>query len=220
MPLSVQSKLLRVLDNNTITRIGGTFERKLNIRIITATNRNLLNEVQQKNFRHDLFYRINVIKLTIPALRFRGEDILLCANFFLNRLNKSYDGKDKHFSALYKLGLKEHDWPGNLRELQNYVERSYILSEGLEIEIDSTSQLTKKESHLDRNNEEDTDNSNGNTLTVPVKTLAEMEKGLLLQALNETHGNVVKASRLINIGKSTFYRKLKEYQLDPSQYGK
>ncbi|MTK11533.1 MAG: AAA family ATPase [Clostridiaceae bacterium] len=205
LPLEIQSKLLRVLDNHTITRIGGKYERKLDVRVIAATNRNLYNEIQANNFRGDLYYRINVFNIKLIPLRERPEDVELCAEFFLQRLNDKNSGTKKLFDKDFINSIKKHNWPGNVRELENVIQRAYYLSKS-----DIISHLFIPE-YINENNKEVIDFSNNNEFK-PDK-LEEIEKSSIVKALEYCDGNVVKASKLIGIGKSTLYRKIKKYEL-------
>ncbi|MBY6815442.1 sigma-54-dependent Fis family transcriptional regulator, partial [Clostridium botulinum] len=128
LPLEIQSKLLRVLDNHTITRIGGNFERKLDVRVIAATNRNLNEEINKNNFRSDLYYRLNVFNVRLIPLRERPEDIELCADHFLQRLNDKNQRMNKSFDKEFINLIKDYNWPGNVRELENVIQRAYYLS--------------------------------------------------------------------------------------------
>lgn len=205
LPLEIQSKLLRVLDNHTITRIGGKYERNLDVRVIAATNRNLYNEIQVNNFRGDLYYRINVFNIKLVPLRERPEDIELCAEFFLQRLNDKNFGTNKFFDKEFINTIKKHNWPGNVRELENVIQRAYYLSKN-----DIISYLFIPE--YINENEEDTI-STFNSSSIRPDKLEEIEKSLIVKALEYCDGNVVKASKLIGIGKSTLYRKIKKYEL-------
>jgi Transcriptional activator of acetoin/glycerol metabolism len=205
LPLEIQSKLLRVLDNHTITRIGGKYERNLDVRVIAATNRNLYNEIQANNFRGDLYYRINVFNIKLVPLRERPEDIELCAEFFLQRLNDKNFGTNKFFDKEFINTIKKHNWPGNVRELENVIQRAYYLSKN-----DMISYLFIPE--YINENEEDTI-STFNSSSIRPDKLEEIEKSLIVKALEYCDGNVVKASKLIGIGKSTLYRKIKKYEL-------
>ncbi len=128
LPLEIQSKLLRVLDNHTITRIGGNYERKLDVRVIAATNRNLNEEINKNNFRGDLYYRLNVFNVRLIPLRERPEDIELCADYFLQRLNDKNPGINKSFDKDFINSIVNYNWPGNVRELENVIQRAYYLS--------------------------------------------------------------------------------------------
>ncbi len=205
LPLEIQSKLLRVLDNHTITRIGGKYERNLDVRVIAATNRNLYNEIQANNFRGDLYYRINVFNIKLIPLRERPEDVELYAEFFLQRLNDKNSGTKKFYDKEFINSIKKHNWPGNVRELENVIQRAYYLSKN-----DIISYLFVPE-YINDNFEENIDIPNDNGFRLD--KLDKIEKDLIVKALEYCDGNVVKASKLIGIGKSTFYRKIKKYEL-------
>ncbi len=125
----MQSKLLRVLDNNTIVRVGGNYEKKLDVRIIGATNKELKEEISKKTFREDLYYRLNVTNIKTIPLKERKEDIETLAKYFVNSLNFKNKDKYKLITTDYINELKKHDWPGNVRELRNVIERDYYSSE-------------------------------------------------------------------------------------------
>ncbi len=206
MPLEIQSKLLRVLDNHTITRIGGNFERKLDVRVIAATNRNLNEEINKNNFRSDLYYRLNVFNVRLIPLRERPEDIELCADYFLQRLNDKNQRMNKSFDKEFINLIKDYNWPGNVRELENVIQRAYYLSKD---EIINYSFIPEY--------------INGNIKGEEIKdkeekykppTLEEMERKLIIQALKYCNGNVINASKIIGVGKSTLYRKIEKYGLE------
>lgn len=209
LPLEIQSKLLRVLDNHTVTRIGGKYERNLDVRVIAATNRNLYNEIQINNFRSDLYYRLNVFNVKLPPLRERPEDIILCAEFFLDKLNKKNPNLEKKFDENFINSITNYNWPGNVRELENVVQRAYYLSKSSIISytfIPDYISKNIKESMQDTSKISSINNSKS-------KTLEEIEKNLILESLKKCNGNVVDASKMIGIGKSTLYRKIKKYGL-------
>ena len=129
IPLEIQPKLLRVLDNNKLVRIGGTYERELDIRIISATNRNLLEEVNKGSFRQDLYFRLNVISIKIPPLRRRRGDIIELARYFLKDLNEENNYADKTFTDEFEEYLLSQEWTGNVRELKNIVQRAYYMAD-------------------------------------------------------------------------------------------
>lgn len=205
LPLEIQSKLLRVLDNHTITRIGGKYERNLDVRVIAATNRDLYKEIQENNFRSDLYYRINVFNIKLIPLRERPEDVELCAEFFLQKLNDKNPGTKKFFDKEFINSIKKHNWPGNVRELENVIQRAYYLSKD-----DIISYLFVPE-YINENEKDNIDIPNNNGFRVD--KLEEIEKSLIIKALKDCDGNVVKASKVIGIGKSTLYRKIKKYEL-------
>jgi DNA-binding NtrC family response regulator len=129
LPLAVQGKLLRVIEDKTVQRLGSSADLKVDIRLIAATNRDLEQAVKDGGFRSDLYYRLAVIPLRIPALRERGDDVLVLAEYFLDRFQRELRKPHLALSAAAKAALKSHDWPGNVRELQNVMERAAILND-------------------------------------------------------------------------------------------
>lgn len=202
LPLDIQSKLLRVLDNNKITRVGGTYEKQLNVRVIGATNRILQEEIVKKNFRGDLYYRLSVMNIKILPLKERKEDIDVLVNYFVERLNNKNNKQNKKVNKCYIDKLKEYNWPGNIRELRNVVERDYYLSD---IELVSASSMKVYEDHLSTTETNNADN------IIPMQIL---EKESIINALKKCGGNMVKASKLLNISRSTLYRKIKRYNIN------
>jgi transcriptional regulator of acetoin/glycerol metabolism len=203
MPLEVQAKVLRVVETLTVRRIGSQYEKKLDVRIIAATNRNLAQEVQDKNFREDLYFRLNVLRLTIPPLRERPRDVDFCADHFLWRLNRDHLNAPKTFSAEFERVLRAHSWPGNVRELQNAVERAYFLSENAVIEPDSFPQ-------------------NVRTTFVPAAqkpsaiSVDDLVKRNLEEAIVAEEGNVAAAAERLNMSRASLYRKIKKHDIDLS----
>lgn len=135
LPLNMQVKLLRVLQENQVTRIGAAHPIDIDVRIIAATNRDLVKMIEENLFREDLYYRFNVVPITVPPLRQRPDDIIPLANLFLGKLNKKYNFK-KNISNLAYHFLKKHPWPGNVRELRNVIEQAFIMCEGDHITVD------------------------------------------------------------------------------------
>lgn len=204
IPLEVQPKLLRVLDNNKIVRIGGTYEKELDVRVISATNRNLLEEVTKGSFRQDLYFRLNVINLRIPPLRNRKEDILELAGYFLKELNKENNGVNKIFSSGFEGKLTEHEWAGNVRELKNIIQRAYYMSEDEVI----------RDEALPNNS-----SSKQAKAAVPLN-LKDIERDSIVRALHFNNRNVLKAAEDLNISKATIYRKIKAYSIDLDSFEK
>ena len=137
MSRPLQAKLLRFLEDGSFTRVGGTQELRVNVRLIAATNRDIIQSIQQDQFREDLFHRLNVVQLRLPPLRERGEDVVLLAEHFLQHFNA---GMNKHVKALTRLARQKllgHHWPGNVRELKNVIERALILERTEEIQASS-----------------------------------------------------------------------------------
>jgi len=211
LPLEIQSKLLRVLDSHTITRIGGKYEKKLDVRVITATNRNLYNQIQTKNFRDDLYYRINVFNIKLIPLRERLEDVKVYAELFLQQLNDKNLESKKVFDKGFINSINKYNWPGNVREVENIIQRAYYLSKN---DIISCSFIPE---YINRDIEEREDIEDTISISEDngFKTykIEEIEKNLILKALENCDGNVVKASKLIGIGKTTLYRKMKKYMM-------
>src|ERR1700685_1376652 len=135
LPLNIQSKLLRVLEERCLERVGGTQEIEVNVRILTATNKDLRAAVADKTFREDLFFRISAVPITIPPLRERGDDVLLLADHFLERFKREFRKPGLELAEEARERLLTYPWPGNVRELQNAIERAAILANGSEIDI-------------------------------------------------------------------------------------
>lgn len=206
LPLEIQSKLLRVLDNHTITRIGGKNEKPLDVRVIAATNRNLFDEMQRNNFRGDLYYRINVFNIKLVPLRERPEDVELCANIFLGSLNDKNNKGKKYFNEAFMESIKGYIWPGNVRELENVIKRAYYLSE------EDLISLAAIPDYINENiNKRDDEIYIWNT---KILFLEEVEKDNITNMISECKGNVIEAGKRLNLSKSTIYRKIKKYNID------
>jgi DNA-binding NtrC family response regulator len=196
MPVDLQAKLLRVLENHSFIRVGETQTTSVNVRIIAATNRDLAKDVRDGGFREDLFYRLNVFIIPLPPLRERKKDIPLLASFFLTRFaqktNVHITGMRKDFMDT----LQQHTWKGNIRELKNVIERAVILAEGPELTIDD----------LPLDFQSTGASSQG-------YTLADAEKLHIQKVMRHTNGNKTEAAKLLNIGIATLNRKIEEYKL-------
>jgi transcriptional regulator of acetoin/glycerol metabolism len=201
LPVEIQSKLLRILENQKIARIGGRHERKLDVRIVTATNRNLREEVEMRSFREDLFFRLNVINITLIPLRERKGDIILFADHFLKELNGENPGIEKYYTDEFEEILIKGKWRGNVRELKHFIQREYYLSDGDGIEGFYT----------------DEDSTN-NKETYQNENMQSVEKVCIVEALKATGGNVVDAAGRLKIGKSTVYRKIKTYNINVKSF--
>lgn len=208
MPLSMQSKILRVLQERTVERVGGTHSISVDIRVIAATNANLQELVNQGKFRADLFYRLNIIPIHLPPLRERKEDIPKLISYNLEKLSikNGVSSKQFHQDAIKK--MMEYDWPGNVRELVNTVEMLIVLSEN---EIITPHDLPDKffKSMNDKQIDEDHELN-----APPMKDWVQQhEYQLILQTLKECNGNKAAAARKLGIHRSTLYEKLKKYEL-------
>ena len=197
----VQVKLLRVLQEKKFERVGGEKTIEVDVRVISATNKTLEDEVKQKHFREDLYFRLKGIEIMVPPLRERKDDIPLLLNNFLSKYNKENNKNIKGFSNSAKNILFNYDWPGNVRELQHCVESAVVMASGDEIQAeDLTIQL------------EDKKNSSG--ILVPYGiSLEDAEKMIILENLESNNGNKTKTADILKIGRKTLHRKLNEYGL-------
>lgn len=204
MPINLQAKLLRALQEGMIEKLGGNRQIELDIRVVAATNRNPLEAVKEGKLREDLYYRLNVFQLPLPALRERGEDIALIAQDFLNKKSASINPE-----AMQKLNT--YAWPGNVRELQNVLERAAILAGGKPIAMQhlpadiiatNSNPILASETHQ----------SDGATYSIP-KMVEQVERKLIVDAISACHGNKSKAAKLLEISERSLWYKLEQYQL-------
>jgi two-component system response regulator HydG len=205
MPPEVQVKILRVLQDGAFERLGSTRTIRTDVRVVAATNKDLMQEVEAGRFRLDLYYRLNVITLPLPALRQRREDIPLLVVHFLR---KYAEQNNKEVSGIQQQALQylqHYDWPGNVRELENVVERAVVLAKEPIIGIAELPGHFQEKEPLPA----PTDH-----FVLPLHaTLADIEREAIAQALHHSAGNRQATARSLNIGVATLYRKLKEYQL-------
>ena len=222
MPLDSQVKLLRVLQDGTFNRVGGNTALACDVRLVCATNRNLKNEVLANRFRMDLFYRLNVVNIVVPALRERREDIPLLAQYFVERLNRKHS-QDKILTEDLLQTIKRMDWPGNIRELENTIEKCYVMSPHNEIDhrilSDETWSIPNPQEELktEKTLVHDVSSASEESFSGdPIQSLVglpidEVEKRLVIATLDHCGGNKSKAARLLQIGLKTLYRKLESY---------
>lgn len=200
MHIDLQSKLLRVLETSEFIKVGDTKTTKINVRIIAATNRDLQQEVNEGRFREDLFYRLNVFTIFLPPLRDRKKDIPVLAESFVKqfalKMNKKIEGMDDDFIK----HLMHHEWKGNIRELKNILERAIILNE--------TSLLTTDSLPMELQAQNTTE-----ATLLSAFDLSSVERLHIQRVLNHTKGNKTETARLLNIGLTTLYRKIEEYNL-------
>ena len=201
LPLDVQAKLLRVLQEREVVRIGDTRGIPVDVRIISACNRDLRNMVRERLFREDLFYRCNVIGITIPALRERADDIPVLANHFLSKSAALLNKPTFRFSPSLIDKMCRYGWPGNVRELENCVERMVNLCEGDEVTEDDFSELDQRKDVPAR-----TDG------TLPL-SLREAERAVIEAVLRECRFNITEAARRLGISKPTLYSKIREHEI-------
>ena len=212
IPLHLQAKLLRAIQNRSIVRVGGTEARPINIRLICATNMDLEALVRQGRFREDLYYRINTVHIALPALRERQEDIVPLAELFLRRFAEKYHRPLTSMDPEAADLLKAQRWSGNIRELQNCIEKAVILSEG--------TVLTAKDLQIDaRSGSSMTGNGSGMTenvtpgLTGGLPRSGAEEERLVREAMERCHGNISAAAKALGVSRPTLYAKLKKYDI-------
>jgi len=204
LPFDLQAKLLRALQEKEIRPVGSNERTSIDVRVIAATNRNLESAIRNGTFRQDLYYRLNVVQIKLPPLRERKSDIPLLVTHFLERFSDA-QRPPRTISEEAMKQLMAYDWPGNVRELENAIERAVALSSGPTLHVgDLPSNLQYSSA----------DRLPGNDEVVP---LAELERRAIFRALRETSGDKLAAARLLGIGKTTLYRKLRQYQLEHSR---
>ncbi|MCK4543940.1 sigma-54-dependent Fis family transcriptional regulator, partial [candidate division WOR-3 bacterium] len=191
MPMNLQAKLLRVLQEKEITPIGGHLPEKIDVRIIVATNKNLKMMVDKNLFREDLYYRLNVIPINIPPLRERERDIQILVEYFTEKYSKKYNMTKPNIDERAIKKFKKYNWPGNVREIENVIERMIIM--GVEAGTLPLIEEPKK----------------GN-----IKGIKEQEIELIKQTLERTGGNKKKTAEILGIDYSTLYRKIKKYRIE------
>jgi len=208
MPLTVQAKLLRVLEEQCFRRLGGVRDIQIDVRVVAATNRRLTDAIEEGRFRLDLYYRLNVIQVSLPALRERKEDILPLVEHFIHLYNGKFKRNIQGVSHTAAAALMSHAWPGNVRELRNVVERAMVLEESERIQSSSL--------YID---------SNGGGIGRPCvpaaeepeapfqASLAEAEKNLVVKALHKAGGNQTRAAVLLGITRDTLRYKMKKFDL-------
>jgi DNA-binding NtrC family response regulator len=206
MPPEVQAKLLRVLQDGTFQRLGGTRTLRVDVRMVAATNKDLTQEVAAGGFRQDLYYRLNVINIYLPPLRERRADIPLLAAHFLRYYSEQNDKEVKGIQAEALRHLQTHNWPGNIRELQNVIERAVVLTQ--------QSVITAEELHLETQPEPSFLSTGAQFVLPATATLAQIEREAIVQALQHNHGNRQAVARQLGIGAATLYRKFKAYQIE------
>ncbi|MGB0738923.1 MAG: sigma-54-dependent transcriptional regulator [Planctomycetaceae bacterium] len=211
MPMDTQVKLLRVLEERRITRLGANEEFPINVRLVAATNADLKKHVADGKFREDLYYRLNVVSIYLPPLRERQGDIPLLMEHFLRDMCRKTDREVQGFSRSARKALFAYQWPGNIRQLRNVIERMLVLdSDGL-LDVDG---LPPEIAELVRDQSPDADHevSSGADSLIG-RPMTEVEKYYIERSLELTDGNREEAARLLEIGERTLYRKIKEYDL-------
>lgn len=202
--LSLQAKLLRVLQDATFYRLGDTEPRHVDVRVLAATNRDVPELIGRGEFREDLYYRLRVIEIHIPALRDRRDDVPLLAHYFIDKYARRFDKPMDGMTTRVLGALMRHDWPGNVRELENVIQRAIILSQGKVIDVDVlTPEIAQGESISGRAIDH-----------MQPQTLEEVEVYFIRKALRETGGDRALSAEILGIDKSTLWRKIKRYDLE------
>ncbi len=209
MPLTMQAKLLRVLQEKEIEPVGGLKTIKIDVRVIAATRKNLYKMVDEGLFREDLYYRLNVINIHMLSLKERRDDILVLANYFLNKLNIEYK-TFKVLSEEVKECFLNYMWPGNIRELDNVIKSAYAISDNIEIEICDLPSKMANRSKLEQSNNEN------------IETIHNMvdryEKSLIIDVLKKHRWNCQVAAKVMGIHKSLLYKKIKKYNIERPEW--
>jgi transcriptional regulator with PAS, ATPase and Fis domain len=213
----VQAKLLRVLQERELERVGGTRTLKVDVRVIATTNRNLESSVEKKEFRQDLYFRLNVVPIMVPPLRERAEDVSFLAEQFMNRMARKHGVRVTGISQSCHGTLRTHSWPGNVRELQNVIERAVILaSDGEELQPHHLGLVASGSASAAAAS------AGGNTMGFnpageEVVPLAEIEKRQILHAVERCGGNRTQAAKKLGISIRTLRNKLHEYGIGPKE---
>ncbi|MBN2260507.1 MAG: sigma 54-interacting transcriptional regulator [Clostridiales bacterium] len=203
MPIDVQAKLLRVLQDKKVVRVGGESVFDVDVRIIAATNKNLYEEAKNNNFRWDIYYRLNVLSIIIPPLKERKQDIPLIVEAIINKINKRHGTKVKNVDKRVMDAFMSHSWDGNVRELENVIERMVNMSSNDKLDFEL---LPKEFRKMDA---QTTDFNE-----YKIKSFEESEKEILIEALNFFKGNITEASKNLKLSRNTLYNKIKKYQID------
>jgi two-component system, NtrC family, response regulator AtoC len=204
MTPGLQAKLLRFLEEKTFKRVGGLQDIRVDVRVIAATNRNLEEEVNAGKFREDLYYRLQVMPVVLPPLRERRGDAILLANYYIDRYNHEFRKRVRGLSPAAKAVLEQYQWPGNIRELRNAIERAMLLADGEHIEPDSFTTLTRSVA--------------ATQFKLPAEglNLDEVERQLLLQALERAGGNQTQAGQLLGINRDQVRYRIEKFGLSKS----
>jgi sigma-54 dependent transcriptional regulator, acetoin dehydrogenase operon transcriptional activator AcoR len=204
LSLSVQTKFLRVLETKEFERVGGNKTIKLDARVIAATNKNLFDEINSGRFREDLFYRINVVNIHLPALRERMDDLPLIINHLIESYNKKFNRSIKQFTAKAYDILLEYRWPGNIRELENVIEHCYVMCTGNIIDVDCLPKRLREQKF-----------SSVNTGKFEAQNIVKnAERDLIISVLERNNWNRTKAAKELNINSSTLWRKMKKLNVN------
>jgi two-component system nitrogen regulation response regulator NtrX len=222
MSLKTQAKILRIVQEQKFERVGGAQTISVDVRLIAATNKDLKQAIQEGTFREDLYYRLNVVPVRLPALRERGEDVLILADHFLRESAASYSQEPRPLAEESKNALCRYPWPGNVRELRNLIERMMILSSthkaGKPIEVGELLEHLQYELPPENGPRTGEDPASSVTATSLREARSQFEKDFILQTLRSNQGNVSKTASILGIERSHLHRKIKGFGIDPSEY--
>jgi DNA-binding NtrC family response regulator len=206
MPLDLQSRLLRVLETKRLSRVGGSSDLEVDVRVLASTNRSPAQAFAEGRLREDIYYRLAVVMVQLPPLRERGEDVLVLAEFFVTELNLR-NGTRKRLSEDLRSRFLRHRWPGNVRELRNAVERAYILCDG-ELNLSEHDMPTLRQA-------QEGESGNADLIQMPIgATLEEIERTFILATLKHFEGDKRRAADVLGCSLKTLYNKLHAYQRD------
>jgi DNA-binding NtrC family response regulator len=210
MPLSTQAKLLRVLQNQEVLRVGSLTPRKVDVRVVAATNRNLHVEIAEKSFREDLYYRLSMVEIQVPALEDRKEDLPLLERYFLTRFAGQYGKEISGLTRRAQMRLAMHSWPGNVRELENVIGHACMMTLGDTIDIQDLPPYLQA---VESTHGAAPESLPGGETESGVGTLEEQERQLILRALQSAGGNQSQAARILRIGRDALRYKMKKHNL-------
>jgi two-component system, NtrC family, response regulator AtoC len=221
MPSHLQVKLLRVIQDRRITRLGGTRPMAVDVRIIAATNKRLEEELRQGRFREDLYYRLNVIRIEMPPLRERKEDVPALAIFFIGKISKELGKKLEGISNEALAALVAYDFPGNVRELENAIERAVIMTDSESLEREDFSFFDIKEKKADdKRNEAGSEGGAKSQTGQPSNRIKDLEREAILRALGSMDGHREKSAAELGMTRRTLLNKIKEYRIEDSEWSK
>ncbi len=209
LPLAIQAKLLRFLESGECQSVGEQTPYKVNVRVITATNRDLYTLVRENRFREDLYYRLNVVPLELPPLRLRRGDVPLLLRHLTRELAAQHGLAAPYFNTRAQTRLEAYHWPGNIRELRNFCERMVVLHHGQELD----EHILPLEMLRSRHQSQGTDTDKSFALPEEGLSLDDLEREMIRQALDRTHGNRSRAARLLGLSRDTLLYRIKKYAL-------
>jgi two-component system response regulator AtoC len=202
LPMPLQVKLLRVLQEGEVRRVGDNVSRTVDVRLVAATARDLESDVAEGKFRADLFYRVNVVRIHLPALRERTEDVPELVRHFIDRFNRRLGLEVEHATPATMRALMEYPWPGNVRELENVIERAMVLTDGSQLGVEQLPGLTTRAVTA----------AAASPLDLSVKRRTEeLERALITEALERTRGNRTRAAKLLDLSHRALLYKIREY---------